>query len=46
MRLLESTTEDLAKVLLAASGDASRLSFGQLGEEVEREIGQQASTER
>lgn len=39
MTLLESTTEDLAKALLAASGSPSPLSFGRLHEEVEREIG-------
>jgi hypothetical protein len=39
MALLESTTEDLAKALLAASASAAPLSFGRLREEVEREIG-------
>jgi hypothetical protein len=39
MALLESTTEDLAKALLAASAGAAPLSFGRLREEVEREIG-------
>jgi hypothetical protein len=39
MTLLESTTEDLAKALLAASASAAPLSFGRLREEVEREIG-------
>ncbi len=39
MTLLESTTEDLAKALLAASGSPARLSFGRLREEVGREIG-------
>jgi hypothetical protein len=38
MTLLESTTEDLAKALLAASGSTA-LSFGRLEAEVEREIG-------
>jgi hypothetical protein len=44
MTLLESTTEDLAKALLAASGCASPLSFGRLREEVEQEIGLGATT--
>ena len=39
MTLLESTTEDLAKALLAASGSAAPLSFGRLRDEVEREVG-------
>jgi len=39
MTLLESTTEDLAKALLAASGSPARLSFGRLGDQVEREVG-------
>lgn len=39
MTLLESTTEDLAKALLSASGSTAALSFGRLREEVEREIG-------
>jgi hypothetical protein len=39
MTLLESTTEDLAKALLAASGNPAPLSFGRLREEVEREVG-------
>ena len=39
MTLLESTTEDLAKALLATSGSPAPLSFGRLREEVEREIG-------
>ena len=39
MTLLESTTEDLAKALLVASGSPAPLSFGRLREEVEREIG-------
>jgi hypothetical protein len=39
MTLLESTTEDLAKALLTAGGSATRLSFGRLREEVEREVG-------
>jgi hypothetical protein len=38
MTLLESTTEDLAKALLATSGSPAPLSFGRLREEVEREI--------
>jgi hypothetical protein len=38
MTLLESTTEDLAKALLAASGSQARLSFGRLREEVEQEV--------
>jgi hypothetical protein len=39
MTLLESTTEDLAKALLAASGSPTPLSFGRLEAEVEQEIG-------
>ncbi len=39
MTLLESTTEDLAKALLAANGSPAPLSFGRLREEVEREVG-------
>jgi hypothetical protein len=39
MTLLESTTEDLAKALLAASGSHMPLSFGRLRDEVEREVG-------
>ena len=39
MTLLESTTEDLAKALLAATGIAAPLSFERLRDEVEREIG-------
>lgn len=39
MTLLESTTEDLAKALLAASASAAPLSFGRFREEVEREVG-------
>jgi len=39
MTLLESTTEDLAKALLAASGNRAPPSFGRLREEVEREVG-------
>jgi hypothetical protein len=39
MTLLESTTEDLAKALLAASGNAAPLSFGRLRDEVDREVG-------
>jgi hypothetical protein len=39
MQLLESTTEDLAKALLAAGGRAAPLSFGRLDREVEQEIG-------
>ena len=38
MTLLESTSEDLAKALLAAGGSPARLSFGRLREEVEREV--------
>jgi hypothetical protein len=44
MTLLESTTEDLAKALLAASGNRASLSFGRLREEVEREVGPGATT--
>jgi hypothetical protein len=40
MTLLEATTADLAKALLAASGSAAPLSFGRLEAEVEREIGE------
>jgi len=43
MTLLESTTEDLAKAFLAASGSTAPLAFGRLREEVEREIGPEAS---
>ena len=39
MTLLEATTEDLAKALLAASGSPAPLSFGRLREEIEREVG-------
>ena len=39
MTLLESTTEDLAKALLAASGSSTPLTFERLRAEVEREIG-------
>jgi hypothetical protein len=39
MQLLESTTEDLAKALLTASGSRSSLTFHRLEAEVEREIG-------
>ena len=39
MRDLESTTEDLAKALLAASGNTAPPSFGRLRTEVEREVG-------
>jgi hypothetical protein len=45
MTLLESTTEDLAKALLAASGSQARLSFGRLRDEVEREVGPGATAE-
>ncbi len=38
MTLLESTTEDLAKALLAASGSTAPLTFERLRDEVEREI--------
>jgi hypothetical protein len=38
MQLLESTTEDLAKALLAASGSTAPLTFERLRDEVEREI--------
>jgi hypothetical protein len=44
MTLLESTTEDLAKALLAASGSPNRLSFGRLDDEVKREIGPGTTT--
>jgi len=44
MTLLESTTEDLAKALLAASGNRAPRSFGRLREEVEREVGPGATT--
>jgi len=43
MTLLESTTEDLAKALLAASGSSTPLAFGRLDAEVEREIGPRRS---
>jgi hypothetical protein len=39
MALLESTTEDLAKALLAASGSSTPLTFERLRAEVEREVG-------
>ena len=39
MTLLESTTEDLAKALLAASGSSTPLTFERLRAEVEREVG-------
>jgi hypothetical protein len=39
MTLLEATTEDLAKALLAASGSTAPLTFARLDAEVEREIG-------
>ena len=39
MQHLESTTEDLAKALLAASGSTALLSVGRLEAEVEQEIG-------
>jgi hypothetical protein len=39
MTLLEATTEDLAKALLAASGSTAPLTFDRLEGEVEREIG-------
>ena len=39
MTLLEATTEDLAKALLAASGSTAPLLFDRLDAEVEREIG-------
>jgi len=44
MTLLESTTEDLAKALLAASGSPTPLSFERLRAEVEREVGPGAAT--
>ena len=43
MTLLESTTEDLAKALLAASGSTAPLTFERLRDEVEQEIGPHAS---
>jgi hypothetical protein len=43
MTLLESTTEDLAKALLSASGRTAGLSFERLRREVEREVGPGAS---
>ena len=39
MALLESTTEDLAKALLAASGSPAQLSFERLRAEIEGEVG-------
>jgi len=39
MTLLESTTEDVTKALLAAAGRAEPLSFERLRPEVERELG-------
>jgi len=44
MTLLEATTEDLAKALLAASGSTAPLTFDRLGAEVEREIGPGSTT--
>ena len=44
MTLLEATTEDLAKALLAASGSSAPLSFTRLEAEVEREIGPGSTT--
>jgi hypothetical protein len=41
MQLLESTTEDLAKAFLAASGRTGSLRFDRLAREVEQEIGGQ-----
>jgi hypothetical protein len=38
MQLLESTTEDLAKALLAASGSTASLTFERLRDEVDHEI--------
>ena len=43
MTLLESTTEDLAKALLAASGSTVPLTFERLRAEVEREVGPAAT---
>jgi hypothetical protein len=43
MTLLESTTEDLAKALLAAGGTTTPLTFERLRAEVEREIGPEAA---
>ena len=43
MTLLESTTEDLAKALLAASGSQAPLTFERLRAEVEREVGPAAT---
>lgn len=43
MTLLESTTEDLAKAFLAVSGSTAPPTFGRLREEVECEIGPEAS---
>jgi hypothetical protein len=39
MQLLEQTTEDLAKALLAASGSTAPLTFNRLDREVDQEIG-------
>lgn len=39
MQLLEQTTEDLTKALLAASGSTAPLTFNRLDREVEAEIG-------
>ena len=44
MTLLEATTEDLAKALLAASGSTAPLTFDRLDAEVEREIGPGSTT--
>jgi hypothetical protein len=43
MVLLESTTEDLAKALLAASGSTAPPMLGRLEDEVEREVGHRAT---
>jgi hypothetical protein len=43
MTLLESTTEDLAKALLAASGSTAPLTYERLRTEVDREVGPEAA---
>jgi hypothetical protein len=46
MRTLESTTEDIAKALLAAAGRGDALSFGRLEAEVDAELGGTATARR
>jgi len=46
MRVLESTTEDIAKALLAGAGRGDALFFGRLEAEVDAELGPRATAER